>query len=270
METIFRAFLYVVVGYALFVTVIYFFQRSLMYFPDTGHPDRTAAGVPDMEELRLATADGLELLSWYKPPAISGGATIVYFQGNGGNIDLRGGKARTLIDAGYGVLLVGYRGYGGNAGRPDEQGLYKDGRAAVLFLRERGIGLERIVLYGESLGSGVAVQLAAEQRMGALILEAPFISAARVGSDAYPFLPVSLLIKDRFDNIDKIRNIKAPVLVLHGRADRVVGFHHGAAILEAANEPKESFFPRGVDHVDMFAYGAAPVVLGFLDRHLGR
>ena len=269
MDTFVRIALYVIFGYSVLVVLTYFFQRSMMYFPDTGYPNRVMAGVPDMDEVRLATADGLELLSWYKPPAEQGGATIVYFQGNGGNIELRGAKARTLMDAGLGVLLLGYRGYGGNAGRPTEAGLYADGRAALDFLAGRGVAADRIVLYGESLGSGVAVQMASERRPGALILEAPFTSAADVGASAYPFLPVRLLIKDRFDNLAKIGAIEAPLLLLHGEADRVIPVRHGHILLAAANEPKEDLFIPGADHVDLFAYGAAPKVLDFLARHVG-
>jgi fermentation-respiration switch protein FrsA (DUF1100 family) len=269
MESLARTALYIALGYGVLVALTYFFQRSMMYFPDNAVPNRAMAGVPDMDEVRLATADGLELLSWYKPAAKEGGATIVYFQGNGGNIELRGSKARTLIDAGLGVLLVGYRGYGDNPGRPAEAGLYADGRAALDYLAGRGVAPASIVLYGESLGSGVAVQMATERRPGALILEAPFTSAADVGASAYPFLPVRLLIKDRFDNLAKIGTIEAPLLVLHGEADRVIPARHGNTLLAAANEPKEDLFIPGADHVDLFAYGAAPVVLDFIERHLG-
>ncbi len=269
METALRVLLTGVAAYALVVAAVYFLQRSLMYFPDSGAPRLTSAGVTDMEEVTLATADGLELLSWFKPPAESDGAIIVYFHGNAGNIEGRGFKVRPLLDAGYGVLLVGYRGYGGNGGRPSEEGLFSDGRAALDFLAARGVPDGRIALYGESLGSAVAVQMALEQRIGAVVLEAPFTSAADVGAHHYPVLPVRVLIKDRMASIDKIGDIGAPLLIVHGDADRTVPARFGRALLAAAGEPKEGVFIPGAGHEDLFAFGLTEVVLDFLDRRFG-
>ena len=269
MDTALRVVATGLAAYAMVVGAAYFFQRSLMYFPDRTVPRLDVAGVTDMREVTLSTADGIELLSWYKPPLAAGGATIVYFHGNGGNIEWRGFKVRPLLDAGYGVLLVGYRGYGGNHGRPSEEGLYRDGRAALDFLTGRGIPGERIVPYGESLGSGVAVQMALERRVGALVLEAPFTSAVDVGAAAYFFLPVRLLIKDRFASVDKIADVEAPLLVVHGEADRVIPVRFGRTLLAAANDPKEGVFIPGAGHNDLFENGAIRAVLDFLDRRLG-
>ena len=269
MDTALRVIATGLAAYGLVLAATYFFQRSLMYFPDSSVPRLAVAGVDDMEEVTLSTGDGLRLLSWYKPPARPSGATVVYFHGNAGNIESRGFKARPLLDAGYGLLLVGYRGYGGNGGRPSEEGFYADGRAALDYLSARGVPTERIVIYGESLGTGVAVQMAFERRVAALVLEAPFTSAADVGAAAYPFLPVRLLLKDRFASIDKIARIEAPLLIVHGEADRVVPVRLGRALLAAAEEPKEGIFVPAAGHENLFDLGAAEVVLDFLSRRSG-
>lgn len=268
METALRVIVTILAGYALAVTLVYAFQRSLMYFPYKAVPELAAAGVPGIVETTLTTSDGLSLLSWYRPPAGPDLATMVYFHGNAGSIQWRAGKMRPYLDAGYGLLLVGYRGYGGNPGSPTEEGLYRDGRAALDHLAALGVPADRIVIYGESLGSGVAVQMAAEREIGALVLEAPFTSAADVGAGAYPFLPVRLLIRDRYDSVTKIADIGAPVLIVHGEADRTVPVRLGRALFAAAREPKQAVFIPGAGHEDLYDFGVAREVLAFLDRHL--
>ncbi|MGF1640179.1 MAG: alpha/beta hydrolase, partial [Rhodospirillales bacterium] len=166
----------VAAGYVVVVGAMFAFQRSMLYLPSTTTPLPATSGVPEMRPVGLVTADGLDLVAWYRPAA-EGHPTIVYFHGNGGHIGHRGSKVRPYLDAGYGLLLVSYRGYGGNPGRPSEEGLYRDGRAALAFLGTHGVPPARTVLYGESLGTGVAVHIAAEraramQPVGALVLEA--------------------------------------------------------------------------------------------------
>lgn len=256
-------------GYALAVGFIFFTQDKLMYHPDPTLRGRAEAGVEDMAEVTLRTADGLQLVSWYKPPAAESGVTIVYFHGNGGNISWAGWKARPLLDAGHGVLLVEYRGYGGNPGTPSEEGFYADGRAALDFLAARRVPAARIVLYGESLGTGVAVQMAFERRVGAVVLESPFTSAVDLGAEIYPFLPVRLLARDRFDSVSKIAAIGAPLLLLHGEADGVIPVRFGRALLAAARRPKEGVFVPGAGHSDLFRHGGVGIVLDFLARRLG-
>ncbi len=256
-------------AYVLVVAGCYAVQRSLMYFPDDRLPSPAAAGVAEMAAVTLTTADGLELVSWYAAPATPERPAIAYFHGNAGNIAYRASKARPYLDRGYGVLLLSYRGYGGNPGAPSEQGLIADGRAALDFLAARGVAPERTVIYGESLGSGVAVAVAAERRVAAVILEAPFTSAAAVGQRAYPFLPVALLIKDRFDSLARVAAIAAPLLIIHGEADRVVPVDEGRRLLAAAAAPKEGVFLPGATHNDLYRHGAAEIVIAFLERLFG-
>jgi hypothetical protein len=248
---------------------MYFLQRALMYFPsqDLGTP--AANGVPELEVIRLKTDDGLELTSWYKPPAEAGGITVVYFHGNGGHIGYRAGKTRAFTAAGHGLLLVSYRGYGGNPGKPTEAGLFADASAAYAFVRDQGTAPGRIAVIGESLGSGVAVYLAAEHEVGALMLEAPFTSAGDVGQRAYPILPVKLLIKDPFDSLSRIGRVKVPLLVVHGERDEVVPVALGRRLFEAAGEPKEGIFPPTARHNDLEEHGVTEMELDFLKRHIG-
>lgn len=255
-----------VVGYVLLLGGCYALQRSLMYFPAAEMPSPAAAGVPEMAAVTLHTGDGLALVSWFAAARTAEAPSIVYFHGNAGNIAGRGFKVRPFLDAGLGVLLVGYRGYGGNPGSPSEEGLYADGRAALDFLAGQGVPAEKTVVFGESLGSGVAVRLASERRLGAVILEAPFTSAADAGQHAYPFLPVRLLIRDRFDSLSRIGSIGAPLLIVHGERDRVVPADHARRLLAAAAEPKEGVFLLDAGHNDAFEHGSMRVALEFLGR----
>ena len=167
------------------------------------------------------------------------------------------------------MLLAEYRGYGGNPGAPSEAGFYTDGRAALAFLDREGVTLNRLVLYGESLGSGVAVLLAVEHRIAALVLEAPFTSVAEVAQCHFRFVPASRMVIDRFDSLSRIGKITAPLLVLHGEHDRVVPIRFGRALFDAAPEPKEGCFAPEAGHENLARYGALDVVVEFIERRLG-
>lgn len=259
--------------YLLFTLGLFVFQRSMLYFPDTSVPELEASGIGDMEAVMLKTSDGLGLLSWYRRAA-PGRPTMVYFHGNAGNIESRGFKVRPYLESGLGLLLVGYRGYGGNPGKPSEEGLYRDGRAALAFLAADGVPADHWVLYGESLGTGIAVQLASERAgespVGALVLEAAYTSIAEVAGHHYPFVPAGLLIRDRFDSAAKIARVGAPVFVFHGERDRTIPIRFGKGLFEAAVEPKESLWLKGASHNDLYEYGASRAVLDFLGRHFGQ
>ncbi len=220
-----------------------------------------------MREVQLTTADGLSLLAWYLP-ARADRPVILYFHGNGGNIGHRAARLQRFAGEGYGVLMPEYRGYGGNPGRPTEAGFYRDAQAAFDFLQREGISADRLVLYGESLGSGVAVQLAATQQIGALILESPFTSVAAVAQYHYPFVPAALLVWDRFDALSRIGRVKAPILVLRGGSDAVVPGRFSQALFDAAPEPKESWFAPEAGHEELAEFGALDAVVAFIDRRV--
>lgn len=249
-------------GYGGLVALMYVFQRSMMYFPDTRRAPPALAGLPQAEEVRLTTSDGEKLIAWHVAPR-GNKPVVLYFQGNGGGLDLRVVRFRYLIEDGTGLLALCYRGYGGSSGSPSEQGLIRDAAAAYAFAAER-YPPSRIALWGESLGTAVAVALAAEQSVAGLILDAPFTSAADVGAAAYPFAPVRHLIKDPFRSDERIGKIRAPLLVLHGERDRVVPIRFGERLFALANEPKRMVrFPAGT-HVDLDDHGALVAVKKFL------
>jgi uncharacterized protein len=256
--------------YVLFVLALYLLQRSMLYFPDRTVPRLADAGVPEMSAVKLETADGLSLLSWYAP-AREGQPTLVYFHGNAGHIGHRGSKARPYLDAGFGVLLVEYRGYGGNPGSPAEKGLYADGRAALDFLTVQGVGRGRTVLYGESLGTGVAVHLAREageaDPVAGVVLEAPFSSLADVAAHHYWYTPARWLIKDRYDSTAKIAAVKAPVFIFQGTADNIIPNRFGRTLFEAAVQPKNSLWIPGAGHNDLYDFRAARAVMEFLNDY---
>jgi len=258
-----------VVVYGLLVGFLYFNQRSMMFQPDQQLPTPAAAGVADMAPIQVTTTDGLTHTGWYKA-AQAGNPTVVYFHGNGGNLGYSGFKARGLLDAGYGVFLAGYRGYGGNPGSPSEDGLYEDARAVLNYLRENGIEAPDVVLYGESLGTGVAVRMAAEmavvEPVAAVVLEAPYGSIVDVASGHYPFVPAGLLLKDRFESVDRVARIDAPLLVIHGEADSVVPVAHGRKLYHAAQEPKIAVWIPGALHNNLYDHGAGERVLEFLAK----
>ena len=254
--------------YLLMLAAMYVFQRSLIYVPDRTRPEPSQFGVPEMIPVTLETDDGLALLAWWRPPARAGAPTIAYFHGNAGHIGNRGSKVRPYLDQGWGVLLTTWRGYSGNPGDPTERGVYADARAALAFLAKQGITPAGTVLYGESLGSGAAVELATGYAAGALVLEAPFTSLPDAGARHYPIFPLRLLAKDRYDSLAKIGAVQSPLLVLHGGRDRVVPMALGRRLLEAANEPKTGKFPAGAGHNDLYDFGAARGVIAFVKQHI--
>jgi uncharacterized protein len=251
-----------VFGYAALLALMYVFQRALMYFPDRVRTPPVAAGLPQAQEVMFASADGENLIAWHVP-AQGNKPVVIYFHGNAGALDLRAGRFKWLIADGTGLVALSYRGYGGSTGKPSETGLIKDAAAAYDFTVARNPA-ERIVLWGESLGTGVAVALAAERKVCAVILDAPFTSIADVGAAAYPFVPVRWCIKDSFNSDRRIHRLKAPLLVLHGELDRIVPIAFGEKLFALANEPKQMVrFPRG-GHVDLDDHGAAAWVREFL------
>ena len=258
----------VVVVYGALVGVMYFAQRNLMYHPSRQMTLPTESGAPEWQAISVATNDGLMLTSWYLGPSESG-SVLVYFHGNAGNISGRSSKVQPYIDAGFGVLLVGYRGYGANPGKPTETGLYVDAEAAIGFLADRNIGPDRWVLYGESLGTGIAVEMAAllakkATPVGAVVLEAPFTSMGDAAAGHYPYVPARLLVRDRYDSISKINEIGTRLLIFHGDSDRVVPMALGKKLFVAADEPKSFRHFANAGHSDLYDHGAAAEVLNFL------
>lgn len=251
--------------YLSFVAVMFMQQRKLVF-----QAVRLKAAPPDIAEIaRVRTSDGLALEGWYFKPK-EGYPVLVYFHGNGGVMAGRAMKIPDYLNAGYGVLLTEYRGYGGNPGSPTEAGVYADGWAYLDWLaREKGIGPERIVFYGESLGTGVSVELASKMSADgapplAVVLEAPFTSLVDAARATYFFLPVDLLLLDRFMSIDKIAGVRAPVFIINGEHDEVIPATQGQVLYKAAGEPKRYVQILGGRHSDLHLLGLSGYVLDFL------
>jgi fermentation-respiration switch protein FrsA (DUF1100 family) len=263
MATLKSLIIVAILAYGGLLALMYVFQRSLMYFPDRARTPPAAAGLPEVEEVTLKSADGESLVAWHVPPRGSK-PIVIYFHGNGGALNLRAGRFGWLMRDGFGLLGLSYRGYGGSSGKPSETGFLLDAAAAYDFAAAR-YPPARIVLWGESLGSGVAVALAADRPVGGLILDAPFTSAADVGAAAYPFVPVRWFIKDAFRSDQRIARVKVPLLVLHGEQDNIVPVRYGENLFRLANEPKKMVrFPSG-GHVDLDDHGAPDAVRAFLN-----
>jgi fermentation-respiration switch protein FrsA (DUF1100 family) len=248
---------------------LYMNQRNLVYVPDRTVATPAQNGVGDMSVIHATTSDGLRLEGWYKPPADKFHPVIIHFHGNAGSLRYRGHEARPFLDQGYGFLLAEYRGYGGNPGKPTEQGLYKDARAFTDWVIAHGVPQDKIVFYGQSLGTGVATEMAVEYpHAAALILSSPYTSLPDVAARTYFFVPVHLLMLDRFDSLVRIAKVKMPVLILHGRKDTVIPFDIGKALYDAANPPKEFAVYPGGTHFNINASGGQTRMLSFLEKHV--
>jgi uncharacterized protein len=257
-----------VVLYVGMAATLYFSQRSMMYFPETVHTTPAQAGLPEAEEVTLTAADGERLVAWHVAPHEER-PIVLYFHGNGGALHYRVERFRKLLRDGIGFLGLEYRGYAGSSGSPSEAGLIADGEAAYAFAAARYPG-KRIVLWGESLGTGVAVALAAEKPVGRVILEAPFTSAAEVAGLRYWYLPVRLLMKDQYRSDERIEKITAPVLILHGVHDHVVPYAMGERLFEQTKAPKHIVKFLDGDHEDLDARGALHAVGRFLAGDLDK
>ena len=214
-----------VLVYLALLGALFWFQRDFFYPAPKEIPVQPAG----YEDVRIATADGLTLRAFYRP-ARPGLPTLIFFHGNGSDIAGSDRATRVLAAQGYGVLLPEYRGYGGNPGAPSELGLYRDGATAVAWLVAKDIPTNRIVAIGNSLGSGVATEVAARERLAGLVLISGFASLPRVARDHYPFIPAELLVRDRYDNIAKLPSVACPILLLHGTADSVVDIGNSRAL----------------------------------------
>jgi fermentation-respiration switch protein FrsA (DUF1100 family) len=258
----------ILVAYLVVLAILFALQRQLLFPADKAPPSLEQAGLAGlMESVSVTTADGLTLLAWYHRPPANQAPLIVLFHGNGGTIQIRAAKAKTYVNAGLGVLLLEYRGYGGNPGSPSEAGLYADGRAALAFLAAQGIAPARVVLVGESLGTGVAVQMAVEQRVAALVLEAPYSSIADVAQSDFPWFPVWWLIRDRFDSVAKIARVGVPLFVVHGERDRTIPVRFARTLFAAAAQPKEAMWLSDAGHDVLARPGVDEAALDFLKRN---
>ena len=247
----------------LFIMILLkFIEKGLIFHPDKGNDSITpdAYGI-EYDDVTFRTEDGLNLHGWFVPGKKSSPDedlhTLLWFHGNAGNINHRLGNIKMLHErVPVNVFIIDYRQYGRSEGKISEKGTYIDAGAALAHLHSRKeINQEKIIFFGRSLGSAVAVELALKEKCRALILETPFTSILEMGKKLYPFLPVSLLLKTKYDSLSKIRNIKVPILIMHGDNDDLVPFEHGKRLYDMANEPKEFYTIPGAGHNDTHIVG---------------
>ncbi len=248
-------------GYLAVAAVMFFAQRALMYLPETVRTVPAAAGFAQAEEVVLDSG-AEKIIVWHVPPRAQK-AVIIYFHGNGGALRHRIPRFRALAADGFGLIAVSYRGYGGSTGQPTEAGLIEDARAAYAFAAAR-YPAGRIVVWGESLGTGVATALAAEKPVSRLILESPFTSTVDIAAAQYWFLPVRFLMKDQFRSDLRIARVTAPVLIMHGDADRTIPIAYGQRLFALIPGRKKMVRFPGGSHNDLDDLGASGVAMKFI------
>ncbi len=237
-----------ILTYFLILFSTYIFQRNLLYHPTENNYSGDQISV-DVEKIKIRTQDNIELVSWYHKKNLNNYKTILFLHGNAGSLENRIHKINHFKDMNVNFLIIAWRGFSGNEGKPTEKGLYEDARSAVRWLKSNGVKENNIIIYGESLGTGVATEIAQNKNFAGVILESPFTSMIDAGKDKYPYLPVRLLLKDKYESDKKIKNVKSPVLVMHGKVDNIVPFHMGKKMYELANEPKYYYFSQYDDHM---------------------
>ena len=251
MNKVYYSLIFVLVVYLVITFSLYFFQRNLLYYPSENNYSGDRLTVP-IEKVKIKTQDNIELLSWYHKKNVSDYKTILFLHGNAGSLEDRIYKLNFLGNLDVNFLIIAWRGYSGSSGKPSEFGLYQDAKSALNWLNSKGITDDKIVLYGESLGTSVAIEVGQNRNFAGIILEAPFTSMIDIGKKHYPFFPVKLLLKDKYVSKNKIKNIKSPVLVMHGKEDKIVPFYMGKKIYDLANQPKFKYFPDDDDHMMNF------------------
>ena len=247
-----KSFFLLILIYVGITVVIYFYQRKLLY-----HPFNTQVSgeglIHNFETINFKTSDNLLLKGWFHLKS-SKKKTILFLHGNAGNLDNRIDKLNSIGNMDVNFLIIAWRGYSGNTGKPSEEGLYKDALGGIKWLNEKGITNDQIILYGESLGTAIATEVGQNKNFAGIILESPFTSMIDAGADKYPIFPIRLLLKDKYESDKKIKNIKSPILIMHGEVDKIVPFWMGKKMYELANEPKYYYFSKYDDH--MMEYNA--------------
>jgi len=237
--------------YVLLLIVVFFFQRDLLYHPSVDNYIRNevAKEPTEIEKVKITTNDKIDLTGWFYNKNLENFKTILFFHGNAGSLENRTYKLNHFKDLDLNFLIIAWRGFSGNKGKPNETGLYEDAASAIRWLETKGVEEKNIILYGESLGTGVVVEIAQNKNYAGVILESPFTSMVNLGKKYYPFFPVSFLLKDKYESYKKITNISVPVLIMHGKVDKIVHYDMGKKMYELANEPKFFYSQEYGDHM---------------------
>ncbi len=237
--------------YILLLVLVFFFQRNLLYHPSVNNylKEQISREPTEIEKVNITTSDKVDLVGWFYNKNLSKSKTILFFHGNAGSLENRTYKLNHFKDLNLNFLIIAWRGFSGNKGKPNEKGLYEDGKSAIRWLKTKGINEKNIILYGESLGTGVAIEIAQNKNYAGIILESPFTSMIDMGRKYYPFFPVRFLLKDKFESYKKINNISIPLLIMHGKVDKIVPYDMGKKMYTLANEPKFFYSQEYGDHM---------------------
>ena len=237
--------------YILLLVIVFFFQRSLLYHPSVNNYVKSEQLLEpsEIKKVKINTSDNIELIAWFYNKDLNKFKTIVFFHGNAGSLENRTYKLNHFKNLNVNFLIIAWRGFNGNRGKPSEAGLYEDAASAIRWLKMKGIDEKNIILYGESLGTSVAIEIAQKKNYAGIILESPFTSMVDMGKKYYPFFPIRLLLKDKFESSKKITNIFIPIFIMHGKVDKIVPYNMGEKMYELANEPKYFFSQEYGDHM---------------------
>ena len=266
MKYLYISLLSLILIYLFFLIFIYFNQRNLLYHPNENNyaDDKIEFSY---EEVFVEVEKNIKLKAWFIKKDLKNYKTLVFFHGNAGNLYNRVHKLNKLKDFNLNILILSWRGFSGNPGKPNEKNLYNDARKSIDWLNNNGIKSKDIILYGESLGTGVAVELGQENIFNSIILESPYTSMESAAKLYYPYLPIKALLKDKYDSIKKIDKIKGPILIMHGMKDNIVPYNMGVDLFRKANEPKYSFFPKDDNHMMDFNDELLDKIRLFIKQH---
>ena len=266
MKYLYLIFSSIIIAYLLLLIFIYFYQRNLLYHPLENNYQNDKAQF-NYEEVFIKVDDKIKLKSWIIEKDLKKFKTLVFFHGNAGDLSNRIYKLNELNKLEINILIISWRGFSGNDGFPTEQNLYKDAEAAIKWLNSKEIQSNKIILYGESLGTGVAVEIGKKNIFNSIILESPFTSMENAAKIYYPYLPVKLLLKDKYDSINKIKIIETPILIMHGMKDDIVPFSMGKELFNKANNPKYSYFTSNDDHMMEFNDQIMKTIKNFIYKY---
>ena len=256
----------VIIAYLVLLIFIYFYQRNLLYLPSENNYQNDKIQF-SYEEIFIKVDDKITLKSWLINKDFKEFKTLVLFHGNAGDLSNRIYKLNELNKLDINILLISWRGFSGNKGSPTEKNLYEDAEAAIKWLNEKKVENNQIILYGESLGSGVAVEIGKKNNFNGIILESPFTSVENSAKIYYPYLPVKFILKDRYDSINKIDKIRTPILIMHGKKDDIIPFSMGKELFEKANNPKYSYFTLDDVHMMEFNDQLLKNIKNFIEKY---
>ena len=255
-----------IVIYLILLTLIYINQRKLLYLPSENNYLDDPINFT-YNEFFIEVDKDVKIKSWLIEKDLKKYKTILFLHGNAGNLFNRSYKLNRLYELNLNILIISWRSFSGNQGKPNETNLYEDAKKAVKWLNSKGVETENIILYGESLGTGVAVEIGQSNKFNSIILESPYTSMVKAAKIYYPYLPVKFLLKDKYESEKKIKNIKTPVLIMHGKKDNIVPFYMGKKLFEIANKPKKFLQIEEDDHMLSFNDSLLLEIKNFINKY---